>query len=117
VVSCVVAGFHDNLPVGRSGSSILGDEVDPEDEDLDEDKGALFKRKDFLGIEEEGGLVAGQWLHARGSVQHVSNAFPAKLHPSRTYYYRKSTDVDKLIEQCTRKVIEILYQIRNMFVF
>lgn len=42
---------------GRSGSSILGDEVDPEDEGLDEDKGALFKRKDFLGIEEEGGWV------------------------------------------------------------
>ena len=29
----------------------------------------------------------------------------AKLHPSRTYYYRKNLDVDKLIEQCTAKVV------------
>lgn len=28
----------------------------------------------------------------------------AKLHPDRTYYYRKHVDVDRLIEQCTRKV-------------
>ncbi len=28
----------------------------------------------------------------------------AKLHPSRTYYYRKNLDIDKLIEQCTSKL-------------
>lgn len=30
----------------------------------------------------------------------------AKLHPSRTYYYRKNVDVDKLIEMCTKKLTE-----------
>jgi len=28
----------------------------------------------------------------------------AKLHPARAYYYRKNVDMDKVIEQCTRKV-------------
>lgn len=46
-------------------------------------KGALFKRKDFLDVEEE-----------------------AKLHPDRTYYYRKVVDDDKLIDQCTRMLGE-----------
>ena len=41
--------------------------------------GALYKRKDFLGKEED-----------------------AKNHPNRTYYFRKNMDVNKLIESCTR---------------
>jgi tetratricopeptide (TPR) repeat protein len=46
-------------------------------------KGALYKRKDFLDVEED-----------------------AKLHPERTYYYRKVVDLDKAIEQCNRKLAE-----------
>jgi len=30
--------------------------------------------------------------------------YAAKLHPERTYYYRKVLDLDKVLEQCTRKV-------------
>ena len=37
-------------------------------------QGALYKRKDFLGKEEE-----------------------AKTHPNRTYYFRKNVDTDQLI--------------------
>ena len=48
-----------------------------------ETQGALYKRKDFLGKEED-----------------------AKNHPNRTYYFRKNVDVDKLIESCTRKLTE-----------
>jgi tetratricopeptide (TPR) repeat protein len=44
-------------------------------------KGALYKRKDFVGKEED-----------------------AKSHPNRTYYYRKNVDVGALIESCTRKL-------------
>eukprot|EP01138_Halocafeteria_seosinensis_P007770 gb/GECG01007938.1/.p1 GENE.gb/GECG01007938.1/~~gb/GECG01007938.1/.p1 ORF type:complete len:1021 (+),score=132.22 gb/GECG01007938.1/:1-3063(+) len=51
------------------------------EDDIDKPQGALYKRKDFLGVEEA-----------------------AKLHPDRTYYYRKHVDVDRLIEQCTRKL-------------
>ena len=51
---------------------------------MDRLQGALYKRKDYIGVEEE-----------------------AKLHPMRTYYYRKNVDVDNIIEQCTRKVTAI----------
>ena len=42
--------------VGRPSSAPpVRDELDPDDDDdLDMLKGALYKRKDFLGIEEEG---------------------------------------------------------------
>lgn len=52
----------------------------PADPDL-EASPALYKRKDFLDIEED-----------------------AKSHPNRTYYYRKHQDVDRLIDSCTRKI-------------
>ena len=44
-------------------------------------KGSLYKRKDFVGKEED-----------------------AKSHPNRTYYYRKNVDVGALIDSCTRKL-------------
>jgi hypothetical protein len=28
----------------------------------------------------------------------------AKLHPTRTYYYRMRVDIDRLVEQATKKV-------------
>lgn len=45
------------------------------------EEGKLLKRKDFLGVDEE-----------------------ARTHPNRTYYYRKSSDLQKIIETCTRKL-------------
>ncbi len=47
----------------------------------EENKGFLLKRKDFLGVDEE-----------------------ARTHPNRTYYYRKTSDLQKIIETCTRKL-------------
>ena len=44
-------------------------------------QGALYKRKDFLGKEED-----------------------AKTHPNRTYYFRKSVDIDQLILSCSNKL-------------
>lgn len=45
--------------VGRPSSAPpVRDELDPDDDDdLDMLKGALYKRKDFLGIEEEGKIA------------------------------------------------------------
>jgi hypothetical protein len=45
--------------LGRSASAPpIRDELDPDDDDdLDASKGALYKRKDFLGIEEEGSVM------------------------------------------------------------
>ena len=34
----------------------------------------------------------------------------AKLHPERTYYYRKVVDLDRLIEQCAKKVSPLTAQ-------
>lgn len=45
------------------------------------EEGRLLKRKDFLGVDEEAGT-----------------------HPNRTYYYRKSSDLQKIIETCSRKL-------------
>lgn len=45
-----------------------------------EEKPSLFKRKDFLGLEEA-----------------------AKRHPNRTYYFRNQ-DLEAIIEQCTAKL-------------
>jgi hypothetical protein len=44
-------------------------------------KGFLLKRKDFLGVDAEAGS-----------------------HPNRTYYYRKASDMRKVIEACSRKL-------------
>ena len=46
-------------------------------------EGALYKRQDFLDKEEA-----------------------AKSHPNRTYYFRKPEDVDRLVELCTKKLVE-----------
>lgn len=94
--------------------------ADPEDEFGDSLKGALYKRKDFLETDEEGGLncspsvaatppVARRrrrlraWCRAHASLLPGPHA-AAKLHPKRTYYYRQAVDLDKLIEQCSGKV-------------
>jgi hypothetical protein len=50
-----------------------------------ESKGALLKRKDFLGVDER-----------------------AHSHPNRTYYYRKNQDLDDIIHTCTKK-LEVFY--------
>jgi len=44
-------------------------------------KGALLKRKDFLGVDER-----------------------AHSHPNRTYYYRKHQDLDDIIDTCSKKI-------------
>jgi len=62
-----------------------------QDFDMDEKPG-LLKRKDFLEIDEE-----------------------AKSHPNRTYYYRKYQDVDKLIDSCTRKLVQNETNIKALF--
>ena len=45
------------------------------------EEGKLLKRKDFLGVDEEAGS-----------------------HPNRTYYYKKSSDVQQVIETCTQQI-------------
>ena len=44
-------------------------------------KGFLFKRKDYLEIDEH-----------------------AKSHPNRTYYYKRYHDLDEVIDTCTKKL-------------
>ena len=44
-------------------------------------RGALLKRKDFLGVDEL-----------------------AHSHPNRTYYYRKNQDLNDIIDTCTKKL-------------
>ena len=60
-------------------------------EDFDFTRGTLFKRKDFLEVEEA-----------------------AKLHPARTYYYRKAASVDQLIEQSSRKLEEAPHNVKAL---
>jgi hypothetical protein len=43
--------------------------------------GFLVKRTDFLGVDEE-----------------------ARIHPNRTYYYKKKNDIDEIIDTCTKKL-------------
>ena len=50
-------------------------------EKVDNSKGFLAKRKDFLGVDEE-----------------------ARVHPNRTYYYRKNNDIDEIIDSCTKRL-------------
>jgi len=63
-----------------SGGLVVGEEDIVIDDGF---RGSLFKRKDFLHVEEE-----------------------AKLHPDRTYYFRKPVDLDKMIDHCSRKLSE-----------
>jgi hypothetical protein len=44
-------------------------------------KGVLFKRKDFLGIDEH-----------------------AQAHPNRTYYFKRTQDLNGIIETCSKKL-------------
>ncbi|CAE7238172.1 SEC [Symbiodinium sp. KB8] len=70
-------------------------------------KGALYKRKDFLGKEEAGAwaLVKNRRLPRRLGTRRTHRPLcTAKLHPGRTYYYRKHVDVDRLVDVCSRTV-------------
>jgi hypothetical protein len=109
----VVAAFlrepaEGEVRLHRVASLPAGNIVEPEEDvDIDSFKGMLFKRKDFLGIEEEGASRS-FCSFCDACAAHAPAAavarLTAKLHPSRTYYYRKNLDIDKLIEQCTAKV-------------
>jgi hypothetical protein len=48
---------------------------------MDDSKGLLLKRKDFLGVDEEAGT-----------------------HPNRTYYYKKDSNIDSILESCTKEL-------------
>jgi tetratricopeptide (TPR) repeat protein len=56
-------------------------------------KGALYRRKDFLSTDEA-----------------------AKSHPNRAYYYRKTEDVDRLIEVCSAKLAQDPHNTRALFI-
>ena len=43
---------------------------------------SLYKRKDFLGVDED-----------------------ANSHPNRTYYFRKNVDVDEVIATCSKRLL------------
>ena len=53
---------------------------------------ALLKRKDFLHLDEE-----------------------AKFHAHRTYYYRKGTDVEDVIETCSKQLQSRPDDVRALF--
>ena len=55
--------------------------------------GQLYKRKDFLETEDE-----------------------AKIHPNRTYYFRKSVDLDELVRQCDRTLLNDATNAKALFV-
>ncbi len=48
---------------------------------MDENKGLLLKRKDFLGVDEEAGS-----------------------HPNRTYYLKKNADLDHVLATCSKSL-------------
>ncbi len=50
-------------------------------EKIDQSKGFLAKRKDFLGVDEE-----------------------ARYHPNRTYYFRKNNDIEEIIDSCNKRL-------------
>jgi len=77
----------------------LAPEEDDQEIELDV-KGALYKRKDFLD-KEDAGLLHQFFLFALRICK-------AKTHPNRAYYYRKFSNVDKLIEDCTAKVLRYI---------
>jgi hypothetical protein len=52
-----------------------------QEEDRVDSKGFLLKRKDFLGIDEK-----------------------ASSHPNRTYYFKRSHDVEGIIDTCSKKL-------------
>ena len=48
---------------------------------MEENKGLLLKRKDFLGVDEEAGS-----------------------HPNRTYYFKKYSDLDNILITCSKSL-------------
>jgi hypothetical protein len=48
---------------------------------MNETKGLLLKRKDFLGVDEEAGS-----------------------HPNRTYYFKKNADLDNVLAACSKSL-------------
>lgn len=69
-----------------------------------------------MGVEEEGERdTHAAWFRFKFRVAYVQPQiqfqppakpfrFAAKLHPSRTYYYRKHADLDRLVEQCSKRL-------------
>jgi hypothetical protein len=55
--------------------------MDSSETTVEIEKGFLFKRKDFLGVDQL-----------------------ANSHPNRTYYYRKHFDLDEVIATCSKKL-------------
>jgi hypothetical protein len=58
-----------------------GDSTSSNRSELQDSKGVLFKRKDYLDTDEK-----------------------AKSHPNRTYYYKRHHNLDEVIETCTKKL-------------
>lgn len=55
---------------------------------MEDRKGLLLKRKDFLGVDEEAGS-----------------------HPNRTYYFKKDSNLDNVIESCNKQLeVACLFQ-------
>lgn len=68
----------------------------PPDDDLasfEDVKGALYRRKDFLSTDEA-----------------------AKSHPNRAYYYRKTQDVERLLQVCSAKLAQDPANTRALFI-
>lgn len=68
----------------------------PPDDDLasfEDVKGALYRRKDFLSTDEA-----------------------AKSHPNRAYYYRKTQDVERLLQACSAKLAHDPANVRALFI-
>ena len=76
-----------------SKNNCLGESSNDDDGILQDFKGALYKRKDFLDKEEA-----------------------AKSHPNRTYYYRKNVDLDKLIQLCSKKLRDDPKNLKAFFI-
>ena len=62
-------------------------------------RGALFKRKDWLG-------KVRSWNSLIPVVNLSSQEEAADTHAHRTYYFRKIGDVDNLVQLCNSKLAE-----------
>lgn len=82
---------QENAAVAPGASSSLVGGSQKGSSPLDQQKGGLFKRKDFLEIEPD-----------------------ANLQPHRTYYYRKHADLDGLIEQCNKRLVDSPHNIKAL---
>lgn len=70
-----------------------GDSTSSNRSELQDSKGVLFKRKDYLDTDEK-----------------------AKSHPNRTYYYKRHHNLDEVIETCTKK-LQVSHSLFLLFVF